>query len=65
MTNKKEIVVLVPPRKLGYQHPSNEVHIRGNGNLVECPGQENENCSHGVSLFDGNIEDHLGAFTLA
>ncbi|KAG6860003.1 hypothetical protein C0995_000646 [Termitomyces sp. Mi166 len=66
MTNQDDIVPRLPPRLLDYQQPSGEVHIRAvdaNGNptdVVACPGQENENCSEGISDFDISIPNHLG-----
>jgi hypothetical protein len=55
VTNENDPVPTVPPRFLGFQHPSGEVHINTNGLVVSCPGQENEVCywwrfEFGVSL---------------
>ena len=58
----------LPFRVLGFQQPSNEVHIDQSDNWVQCPGQENqsEECidgAVGVTLLDlQNVEDHEGPY---
>lgn len=68
VTNQEDPVPSVPPRFLDYVHPSGEIHIKSvdtSGDatdIVACPGQENESCSEGNSLFDASIPNHLGMF---
>ncbi|KAI0262336.1 alpha/beta-hydrolase [Gloeopeniophorella convolvens] len=66
VTHGNDPVPVVPPRFVGYQHPSGEVHIppgpTGEANTVECPGQENQHCQDGNSLLDTSIDDHLGPY---
>ncbi|KAI0071575.1 alpha/beta-hydrolase [Panus rudis PR-1116 ss-1] len=68
ITNQDDPVPIVPPRFLGYQHPSGEIHITsvdkdsGKATLVACSGQENENCAEGNSALDGSIANHLGPY---
>ncbi|ESK95718.1 hypothetical protein Moror_12502 [Moniliophthora roreri MCA 2997] len=48
ITNQDDPVPIVPPRFLGYQHPSNEVHIKAVDNagqatdVVACPGPQDK-----------------------
>jgi hypothetical protein len=64
VTNQHDPVPIVPPKALGFQHSSGEIHsVDGTqSNFVACPGQDNENCSTGNSLIDFNIVNHLGMF---
>ncbi|KAH9942498.1 alpha/beta-hydrolase [Epithele typhae] len=68
VTNQNDPVPNVPPHALAFQHPSGELHITavdaasGDATVVECPGQENENCSAGNSLLDTSIPNHLGPY---
>ncbi|RDB27699.1 Lipase [Hypsizygus marmoreus] len=68
ISNQHDPVPVLPPRFLGYQRPAGEVHVRavdGDGEvseIVECDGQENENCSEGNSLFDIDIANHAGPY---
>ncbi|TFY60617.1 hypothetical protein EVG20_g7358 [Dentipellis fragilis] len=69
ITHKNDPVPTVPPRFIGYQHSSGEVHISqtdaasGNATVtVACPGQENSNCVDGNSLFSISIPDHIGPY---
>ncbi|KAJ3571303.1 hypothetical protein NP233_g3844 [Leucocoprinus birnbaumii] len=39
ITNKKDLVPIVPGRFLGYHHPSGEVHIEQDGSWDSCPGK--------------------------
>ena len=70
ITHKDDPVPLVPPRFIGYQHSTGEVHIKetddktGEASVtVACPGQENENCIDGNSLLSTSISDHIGALS--
>lgn len=38
INNKKDLVPILPGRFLGYRHPSGEIHIRGSGTWMSCPG---------------------------
>ncbi|KAJ6468005.1 alpha/beta-hydrolase [Mycena vitilis] len=64
VTNQHDPVPIVPPKALGFQHSSGEVHIVDDSqiNLVACPGQDNENCATGNSLLTSNILNHLGPY---
>lgn len=68
VTNQNDPVPLLPPRLLGFQHPSGEIHINAvdaNGdatNIVSCPGQDNENCSEGNSPLHADVQNHLGPY---
>ncbi|KAJ7173603.1 alpha/beta-hydrolase [Mycena filopes] len=64
MTNQNDPVPTVPPRALGFQHPSGEVHIvdDSQSNFVDCPGQDNENCSTGNSLLSVSVSNHKGPY---
>jgi len=62
--NKNDPVGTVPPRFLGFQHFSGEIHIQSNNTSLNCPGQENKDsdCVDGESLFDSSISNHLGPY---
>ncbi|KAJ7089734.1 alpha/beta-hydrolase [Mycena belliarum] len=64
VSNQNDPVATVPPRFLGYQHSSGEVHIKDNSqkNFVACPGQDNENCATGNSLLSVNVSNHKGPY---
>jgi len=64
MVNGSDPVPKVPPIELGFRHPAGEVFQRTLGTVetVRCPGQENENCSTGISLFDAIANDHRGPY---
>ncbi|KAF8148557.1 Alpha/Beta hydrolase protein [Mycena galopus ATCC 62051] len=64
VTNQHDPVPIVPPKALGFQHSSGEVHITDDTqqNLVACPGQDNINCSTGNSLIEFDIVNHLGPY---
>ncbi|CAK5266192.1 unnamed protein product [Mycena citricolor] len=64
MTNQHDPVPSVPPLLLEFAHPSGEIHVVDSSqrNIVSCPGQDNENCISGNSLFDVSIGDHLGPY---
>ncbi|KAF9264031.1 alpha/beta-hydrolase [Marasmius fiardii PR-910] len=67
-TNQNDPVPRVPPQLLGYHHTSGEIFIKAvddNGqatDVVQCPGQENENCGTGNSLKLDSIANHLGPY---
>jgi hypothetical protein len=62
VTNQNDPVPTVPPLLLGFTHSSGEIHIvdATQQNLVACPGQDNEHCATGNSLFHISIANHLG-----
>lgn len=66
VNNKKDPAPVVPPRFLGFHHPSGEVHIQDSGAWDRCPGQDNPSpmCSTGdVPIFlEGNLLDHSGPY---
>ncbi|KAK7026324.1 lipase-3 domain-containing protein [Favolaschia claudopus] len=63
VTNKHDPVPIVPPKSLGFQHSSGEIHINGDQtDLVACEGQDNINCSTGNSLINFNVVNHLGPY---
>ncbi|GJE84676.1 lipase family protein [Phanerochaete sordida] len=68
VTNQHDPVPDVPPRFLSFQHPAGELHITAvdaagaTATMVECPGQENSNCSEGNSLLDASVGNHLGPY---
>ncbi|KAF7337362.1 Lipase-3 domain-containing protein [Mycena sanguinolenta] len=64
MTNQNDPVPVVPPKFLGFQHSSGEVHIVDDTqqNFVACPGQDNENCSTGNNVLDSSVQNHLGPY---
>ncbi|KAF9269342.1 lipase [Marasmius fiardii PR-910] len=66
VTNKKDIVPILPGRFLGYAHPNGEVHIKEDNTWASCPGHDNTDtqCTVGdvPNIFEGNIDDHSGPY---
>ncbi|CAE6418297.1 unnamed protein product [Rhizoctonia solani] len=66
VTNKKDLVPILPGLFLGYVHPNGEKHIVSAGSWYACAGQDNTNvdCSTGAvpNIFDGNTGDHAGPY---
>ncbi|KAH9951043.1 alpha/beta-hydrolase [Amylocystis lapponica] len=68
VTNQDDPVPRVPPQDLNFQHPSGEAHITavdsgsGDATMLQCPGQENENCADGNSVLDSSVSNHLGPY---
>ncbi|KAF8278644.1 alpha/beta-hydrolase [Clavulina sp. PMI_390] len=70
ITNKKDVIPTLPPRLLGYAHPSNEKHIvtsgLDDGDWYACLGQDNTNvnCSTGAvpTVLMGVKSDHNGPY---
>lgn len=63
--NGDDPVPKVPPTALGFQHPSGEIFQKNNTASIEtlrCPGQENENCSASISVFDSSVASHDGPY---
>ncbi|KAJ7850042.1 alpha/beta-hydrolase [Mycena olivaceomarginata] len=64
MSNQNDPVPAVPPRFLGFQHTSGEIHVVDDSqqNFVSCPGQDNENCVTGNSLLATDVGNHKGPY---
>lgn len=66
MHNQNDVVPTVPPHSspFDYVHASGEAFVEPSGDhtVVECPGQENENCSFGNSVLDASLDDHKGPY---
>ncbi|QRW16974.1 Lipase (class 3) [Rhizoctonia solani] len=65
ITNKRDIVPVLPPLLLGFKHTTGEKHINIDGVWNSCAGQDNlsPNCSAGEVLTKGvKLEDHLGPY---
>lgn len=62
MINGGDPVPKVPPVEIGYRHPSGEIFINPGGEVVRCPGQENENCSTGISVIKADFGAHKGPY---
>nr|VWP00241.1 Zn(2)-C6 fungal-type domain-containing protein [Ganoderma boninense] len=66
ISNKKDVVPILPGRFLGFHHPSGEVHIDEPGAWLACPGQDNPSakCTVGDvrNVFVGNGTDHDGPY---
>ncbi|KAK7470790.1 hypothetical protein VKT23_002208 [Stygiomarasmius scandens] len=68
VSNQDDPVPIVPPRAIGFRHPTGEVHINAvdaNGDatdVVACEGQENSECSAGNTVFTANVANHLGPY---
>jgi hypothetical protein len=66
VVNGADPVPKIPPVELAYRHPSGEIFQRNSTSGVidtlNCPGQENENCSTGISVLDSNTDFHKGSY---
>lgn len=67
ITNKKDIVPIVPGRFLDFAHPSGEVHIQESGGAwVACSGQDNTESGCTIddvpNIFVGDTSDHSGPY---
>ncbi|KXN88006.1 Lipase [Leucoagaricus sp. SymC.cos] len=66
ITNKKDVVPIIPGRFLGFHHPSSEIHIQDDGSFVSCPGQDNTDsrCSVGdaKNVLTAKVSDHHGPY---
>jgi hypothetical protein len=59
------VVPILPPRILGFAHPSGEIHIQAPGQWYACPGEDNGSsvCEVGdSSLLSFNASDHTGPY---
>ncbi|KAG8687901.1 hypothetical protein FRC11_006408, partial [Ceratobasidium sp. 423] len=65
ITNKRDIVPVLPPLLLGFKHTTGEKHINSDGVWNNCAGQDNlsKDCSVGEVLTEGiKLSDHLGPY---
>jgi hypothetical protein len=67
VTNKRDIVPILPGRFLAFHHPSGEVHIDNpSGTWFSCPGQDNTSnlCEIGdaPNIFGAKPGDHSGPY---
>ncbi|GLB41593.1 putative lipase (class 3) [Lyophyllum shimeji] len=66
ITNKNDVVPILPGRFLGFHHPSGENHIQADNSWVSCPGQDNTDgrCSTGDvhTILGGSVKDHSGPY---
>ncbi|KAF5369800.1 hypothetical protein D9758_001176 [Tetrapyrgos nigripes] len=68
VSNQDDPVPIVPPRTIGFRHPSGEIHINAvddNGeatDVVTCEGQENSECSAGNTVLTASVSNHLGPY---
>ncbi|CAE6474914.1 unnamed protein product [Rhizoctonia solani] len=66
INNAKDIVPIIPGRRLGFQHVSGEKHIISPGNWVACAGRDNTDarCTVGTvsNIFAGDLNDHGGSY---
>ncbi|CAE6479009.1 unnamed protein product [Rhizoctonia solani] len=66
VTNKKDVIPILPGRFLGFRHSSGEKHIKSKGKWYACEGQDNtsSDCSIGEvpNILKGNLIDHLGPY---
>ena len=66
VSNKEDLVPIVPGRSLGFHHPSGEIHIQDSGEWLACPGQDNTDaqCTVGdvKNLLVGHLSDHDGPY---
>jgi len=40
MNNNRDMVPIVPGRRLGFRHPSGEIHIQEDGSVIACLGEQ-------------------------
>lgn len=66
INNQVDPIPIVPGRRLGYAHPSGEVHIKDDESWNFCGGQDNpsDGCEIGdtPSIIFSNILNHLGPY---
>ncbi|KAF5361732.1 hypothetical protein D9756_002149 [Leucocoprinus leucothites] len=71
VVNKRDIIPLLLPTIIGYDHPEGELHIRDDLSWVSCPGHENPdpNCllAYVSNIFGwtpNDVNDHNGPYGL-
>ncbi|KAJ6528913.1 alpha/beta-hydrolase [Mycena capillaripes] len=64
VSNQNDPVPTVPPKFLGFQHTSGEIHIvdDSQNNFIECPGQDNAACATGNNVLQSSVQNHLGPY---
>ncbi|KAG8733813.1 hypothetical protein FRC11_001975 [Ceratobasidium sp. 423] len=66
VTNKKDVIPILPGRFLGFRHTNGEKHIKSQGKWYACDGQDNKSpdCSVGEvsNIFKGKLIDHMGPY---
>ncbi|KAK0489328.1 Alpha/Beta hydrolase protein [Armillaria novae-zelandiae] len=64
INNKQDPIPTLPPKFLGFHHPSGEIHINNTSNWNSCSGQENssDECTDGAVEIIGDIQDHSGPY---
>ncbi|CAK5278175.1 unnamed protein product [Mycena citricolor] len=66
INNMEDFVPVLPPRFVGYQHPTGEIHIQDTGEWHPCSGYDNTSdlCSTGdlKILIEFNVNNHLGPY---
>lgn len=66
ITNKNDVVPILPGRFLGFHHPQGENHIQADDSWVSCSGQDNTDgrCSTGDvrTILGGSVRDHSGPY---
>ncbi|KAJ1306644.1 hypothetical protein OPQ81_007639 [Rhizoctonia solani] len=65
ITNKRDLVPVLPPLLLGFKHTTGEKHANTDGVWNSCAGQDNlsPNCSAGEVLAEGTkLSDHQGPY---
>jgi hypothetical protein len=67
MNNENDPIPTLPPESWGFVHPGGEVHIVSTGDVVSCPGQDDDTDSQCTdltvpSLLDSDVLKHLGPY---
>jgi hypothetical protein len=67
VNNQNDLVPIVPGRSLGFTHPSGEIHQLGDGSVVACSGNDNEEDSDCQiktvpNIFEGDVGKHRGPY---
>lgn len=66
INNQRDPIPILPGRRLGFGHPSGEIHIQESGAWDACPGQDNTDarCTIGTvpNIFVSDPDDHSGPY---
>ncbi|KAH9959758.1 alpha/beta-hydrolase [Russula dissimulans] len=66
INNNLDPVPIIPGRRLGFRHPSGEIHIQPDGSAVVCSGPDSVDprCSNKVvqDIIEGDVDDHSGPY---
>ncbi|KAF8872862.1 lipase [Infundibulicybe gibba] len=61
LRRRKDLVPIIPGRRLGFRHPKGERHIQSSGSWTVCPGQDDtrSQCTRGSvpSIHAGSVKD--------